>query len=1270
MKKIYSIIGLLAISASAWAQSSYIIKKDFTSTLTNAALSGTVETVDIATYDYNMPDDGVGADPANVGKFGMQTIPGWTASNPSNNIKVLQSANDKDNVRDDEANARACGIYNFIEEGASEAVPSIGGTTLTGIPVVFVNGTESHPGPALGMLGVWGATVQYTQEVTLPAGAYAISANVCNAYGSTDMAKNLLGFIAEDGTEYLSTNKTFPPEQYTWTEDVAMFILDKETKGVISIGYTAAHAGSGASPHLFYEPIHLYEIDPAPLIQAQIDAAKENLLKVIQDGEQVGADTKAAQDIYNSASATLQQVLDAIESQKKLNEAAIVDLSEYFISNPHFTEDVAIGINEETGLPEGITTYDYDRTKNNVSYYSMQPVKGWVANHPAKSLEDNPLDVNNDNDKTGNNGSACGVVAIGSGAWIGGTAYVVPNVMSNGSKEGQVLGFLTCWNRTTQYTQNVTIPAGKYTLTISYYNTGGNQDVAKNLMGFIADNGTEYLSETKNFKIGSWEKMTVAFVLDEPTAGHFSVGYQATNTGSGNMPHFFIDGIALNYVGDATFDPSLFALQAAVGSAKELLKENFYEDLKTEFEEKVEAGDELCKAFSSDKEANKKAMDDINAMLTDVNANIKAYADLKKFYYEDLQEAFAKYEDKAGHDLILDAINDINDEIPNVLSDYTWDTQKINETIASLPVIIKEKTQVLYDAAKAGEYEGDPIDITSLFEGLGYTYSTSAVKNTAIPDKQWIYGNASEFKTQYATAEVWNQSPFEVYQTLSNMPAGTYTVKTKAFYRTADNATNYTNYQEDQTPKAFVMGGFSKAPIINVAELAKESETEGWVAIANGSTTYVPNNQLAASNIFNDVDLAEKVQVSVQTVLAAEGDLKIGVTADQMEGDSWVIWYGFELEYDPNVDDKLLAEEIKAAKATITEYMDPMVNEDAAYITAPATNAATAALAGNDMQTLVQTIQALKDNVKASKDVDAAFEELQTTASEYLDCASAEAVAKFSEVAAKYSSKTDLNTEELAAFTEEIKAADKALRIPDGTGASDDNPIDFTSVITNADFEANAKEQQATGWTLVKGEGASGNYQVQTGFEGVSMEFWSNTNGSGTKYDFYQRISGLPAGTYVLTADAANSLNGQPVGPGEGAAYIYAAAASGETLRYASSDPIAVQEASCNGDDKTWNNYQVVIKIAESDDLIVGSRSVGDLAARWVMIDNFMLAYHGTDSALDESGDPSAIESIATVSSEKATAIYSISGAKVSSLQKGINIVKMADGKVKKILVK
>jgi hypothetical protein len=50
--------------------------------------------------------------------------------------------------------------------------------------------------------------------------------------------------------------------------------------------------------------------------------------------------------------------------------------------------------------------------------------------------------------------------------------------------------------------------------------------------------------------------------------------------------------------------------------------------------------------------------------------------------------------------------------------------------------------------------------------------------------------------------------------------------------------------------------------------------------------------------------------------------------------------------------------------------------------------------------------------------------------------------------------------------------------------------------------------------------------------------------------------------------------------------------------------------------------------------------------------------------------EATAIESIAAMTSGQVEAIYSANGAKLQTLQKGLNIVKMQDGTVKKILVK
>jgi len=1227
MKKIFTLIGLMAVTAMSWAQTNYTVLQDFSkSKLTNADFSADpVETTGIRTYDYDMPDEGAGNGGENVSKFGMQPITGWTANAPSNNKKVMTTS--KDPVREDGANARACGVYQIVDESEMDAYYGVGNSNI--MPCKM----DEHTGSALGMLAVWGAKVQYTQDVTLPAGAYAIIIPICNTLGGNSI-NSLNGFITADGTQYLSKKSSYAVDPYTWVNDTIAFMLEKETTGKISIGYTAPGAGSANCPHLYYDCVNLYQIDPTPLQAEKIAAAKEELNKLLKDADQLGADSKEATKVYNDANATLKQVEDAIESQKKINESAVTDLSSYFISNPHFTEDEAIGMAEGAEKPEGITTYDYDRSKNGVSYYGMQPVKGWVANHPAASIEENPIASN-----TGvNNGGACGVVAIGSGAWIGGSQYAVPSSMSDGSKEGQVLGFVTCWGFTTQYTQNVSIPAGKYTLSISYYNTGGTNEVARNLMGFVADDGTEYLSETKSFKVGSWEKMTVMFTLEETTSGYFTVGYQAANSGSGSMPHFYIDGIALNYVGETAMDPSLFALQAAVKSGQDLLNEKFETNLYNEFKKSVDAGAELTTNMSNDADANKKAMDAINNMMTDVNANITAYKNLNDFYDNDLDEAVNKYADLDGYKDLADKLNNLLDDVMEAKDDYLWTTAQINEAISSLPTMIKEETQKMFDAAKEGTYKGGEIDLTPILEGLGYTYSTAAQSGANVPDKQWSYGDASNFKTQYGTAEVWNQSPFKVSQTITDMPAGTYTISTKAFYRTADNATNYANYDTDKTAKAFIFAGHMTSPLLNVAELAGnfDNAPSGWAAASDGATTYVPNSQSAAYEIFNNKEYDEKVKASASTALASTGDLTFGVSASEMEGNCWTVWYSFEIKYNPEIDEELLAGEIDAIKQEISTCLEDNID----YISSPVNAAAAEALAGNDMKALLQTVEDLEDNIEAMKAVFDAESALEDIVAEYASTASQSALDAYSDLTNKMGEQTDYTTEELVNLKNEVTRVGSLLKMPTYEGASDSNPIDFTSVIASYSYENEAGEATMEGWTNTNLQTQSNTSFSKTG--NIYCERWHFAG----NLDINQTIYALPAGTYELKVDAYSQIEDATIYANENEAVI-------GVTETADAEPMPATPVS------------LIFVLTKESDVKIGVKAT-ETASTWFCIDNWSLTYYGTESEKE----PTAIESATSTSAASTSAIYSASGAKVSSLQKGINIVKMADGKVKKIYVK
>ena len=114
---------------------------------------------------------------------------------------------------------------------------------------------------------------------------------------------------------------------------------------------------------------------------------------------------------------------------------------------------------------------------------------------------------------------------------------------------------VACWTGTAQYTQNVFLEPGTYTLSFAVYNpAGGTEAVSKNLFGFIADDGTEYLSQITRFPTDRWTMCQVSFVLNEGTYGKLSLGYKATNVGSSSQPHLFVDYLRITKNDVATPD--------------------------------------------------------------------------------------------------------------------------------------------------------------------------------------------------------------------------------------------------------------------------------------------------------------------------------------------------------------------------------------------------------------------------------------------------------------------------------------------------------------------------------------------------------------------------------------------------------------------------------------------------------------------------------------------------------------------------------------------
>lgn len=220
---------------------------------------------------------------------------------------------------------------------------------------------------------------------------------------------------------------------------------------------------------------------------------------------------------------------------------AQTDVTSTYLTNADFSQGTPITV--------GTCTYEKDKGANNTNYAQLVPVEGWdiPANGDAR---------------------AGGLIAFGSGVWIGGPGYVAPVTDSDGNTEGNILGLVGVWTGTAQYTQSTTLPEGTYTMVIGVYNSkGGTSAFIKNLIGFIEDGGTEHLATTTVYSVNTWKYEFITFTLSAETSGYFTLGYQGSNVGSANAQHLFLSGLTL-FEGEVDAE-EYEAAKAAAREAKE-----------------------------------------------------------------------------------------------------------------------------------------------------------------------------------------------------------------------------------------------------------------------------------------------------------------------------------------------------------------------------------------------------------------------------------------------------------------------------------------------------------------------------------------------------------------------------------------------------------------------------------------------------------------------------------------------------------------------------
>ena len=586
------------------------------------------------------------------------------------------------------------------------------------------------------------------------------------------------------------------------------------------------------------------------------------------------------------------------------------------------------------------------------------------------------------------------------------------------------------------------------------------------------------------------------------------------------------------------------------------------------------------------------------------------------------------------------------------------------------------------------------------------TNATSLLTNASFKDgfNGWTVkaGNVGGLP-MFPNVEVY-ENVVDVSQTVNANP-GVYEVSVQAFERPAGNG----SYTGEEESKVFLFMNQFQTPVQNICKDAMPDENAidkencligdgggGWPNDYNvDGYGWVPNSMNGASYAFN----AGRYFQSCYGLVGDDGVMKIGLTSNG-QNCHWVLWANFQLTY--------RAKNAEALTSIIEYYTNlAMSVTDAGEPDMTALNnavsAADQAATGDEMYDALFVLIDSYNTALASVDkyvtAEEAMNNLYNTYEIYGADASAEAIDRANNAINAYAEGINLRTysaEELDAVIAEINAAASALKIPAiPEDVSDDNPFDMTQAITNPSYE----DATCDGW-----EGSTKSLSSLNRTDMV--EYWHGS------CDHYQTIYALPAGTYELAVNAynryednaQNDYNAFVAGQKNElqTAFMYIKVNGTETAIPVRMIAEGARETSelfnsfstittDEGDVYTPNNMQsagaafeetdedgnplsdelnyvnrITFKLDAESNVTIGIKN--DVTNSWLIWDNWTLTYFGKNSSKNQTVGVEAIE--AAPSTVTTSAIYTVSGARINSLQKGINIVKMSDGTVRKVLVK
>lgn len=779
----------------------------------------------------------------------------------------------------------------------------------------------------------------------------------------------------------------------------------------------------------------------------------------------------------------------------------------------------------------------------------------------------------------------------------------------------------------------------KFSANVRAYSEAGGIDTFKGLTMYFGDEVIDIQEQAPMFKSGSkcvlWKDGGFSIIAVVKEAADIEFGF---NIKDANFNWLAFKETSLLYYGN----------ENAEENAAKLYKEDY------EFEpyEDEAANPELISAYNAavEKYDNAVAISDVKDAIkeaieakTALDANVKAYENL----YDKIEawsEAVGEKQGLAGDewDAFCDFVQS-EDEIegyptptPTAIleGDYSLTTEEIEAYIA--------KVDELYATAVAHSLTPGT-DCTDMLVNAsfanGFTGWTTINQNVYTSNNGGM-NNVEAF-----------QSAVDCYQIVKDVPNGIYSLSCKAFERRGGDPNVYLYMNSFATPVQHINTDALPEALADNKVNCFIDNVGAWpsdnsITMEDGGVGYVPNSMEGASYAFAAGRYEQKVYGLIEN-----GEMKIGITSNGVKIPDWVLWADFRLTYEGKTEEALTA-----ILPTFIEELANYIEINEAEMTSPALAEANKALEQADeaddadamydaLIAVNDALQASKDNVAAYKAYDMAFVDVATAA----DMSENEAAKEiFNQNIDKFGSYENLTTEELVALTEEMNLLTGKLNAPSTEG-------DWTSVIKNPAFD----EANANGWnyafSAISNIGYQQNQSYTNNAEGVTLnqfiEGWRSGNAALGDGSINQVISYLPEGAYTLGVDAiANlqSISDDTWQEKVTGVYLYAKQ-NGEV--------IAQQEIkTANGQPQHFT----LDFIAAEGAVEIGIMTVST-TANWIAADNWSLECTSLDPSV-------AISTVNTTSTATPAGIYTISGARVANIQKGINIIKMTDGTVKKIM--